>query len=48
MGKRLSNGNYSSLASVEFGFKPNEKAAFREITKQIVTKIERDVTWIGP
>lgn len=43
-----SNGNYKAIASVEFGFKPEEKTAFREIAKQIVTKVERDVKWIEP
>lgn len=43
-----SKDKFRPVANVEFGFKPNEKAAFREIAKQIVTKIERDVTWIEP
>lgn len=48
VGKQLSSGKYKPLANVEFGFKPEEKTAFREIAKQIVTKVERDVTWIEP
>ncbi|MCM0627505.1 DNA ligase [Lysinibacillus sp. OL1_EC] len=48
VGIQLSNGNYKPLANVEFGFKPEEKTAFREIAKQIITKVERDVTWIEP
>lgn len=48
VGKQLSNGKYKPLANVEFGFKPEEKTVFREIAKQIVTKVERDVTWIEP
>lgn len=48
VGKQLSNGKYKPLANVEFGFKPDEKTAFREIAKQIVTKVERDMTWLEP
>lgn len=48
VGKQLSNGKCKPLANVEFGFKPEEKTAFREIAKQIVTKVEQDVTWIEP
>lgn len=48
VGTLNSNGNYKAIASVEFGFKPEEKTAFREIAKQIVTKVERDVKWIEP
>ncbi|MGG2105570.1 DNA ligase [Lysinibacillus pakistanensis] len=43
-----SKGKYKPVASVEFGFKPEEKAAFRQIAKQIVTKVERDVIWLEP
>lgn len=42
------NGKYKPLANVEFGFKPEEKTAFREIAKQIVTKVERDMMWLEP
>ncbi|WP_349724697.1 hypothetical protein [Lysinibacillus capsici] len=31
VGKQLSNDKYQPLANVEFGFKPEEKTAFREI-----------------
>lgn len=48
VGKQLSNGRYKPLANVEFGFKPEEKEAFRQIAKQIVTKLERDMTWLEP
>lgn len=48
VGKQLSNGKCKPLANVEFGFKPEEKTAFREIAKQIVTKVERDMTWLEP
>lgn len=48
VGKQLSNGKYKSLANVEFGFKPEEKIAFRQISSQIITKVERDITWIEP
>jgi len=42
------NGKYKPLANVEFGFEPEEKTAFREIAKQIVTKVERDMMWVEP
>lgn len=48
VGKQLSSGKYKPLANVEFGFKPEEKTAFREIAKQIVTKVERDMIWLEP
>ena len=48
VGKQLSSGKYKSLANVEFGFKPEEKVAFRQIANQIVTKIERDMIWLEP
>lgn len=48
VGKQLSNGKYKPLANVEFGFKPEEKVAFREIPKQIVIKVELDVIWLEP
>lgn len=48
VGIHLSNGKYKPLANVEFGFKPEEKTAFKEIAKQIVTKVERDMTWLEP
>jgi len=43
-----SNSKYRPVASVEFGFKPDEKRAFREIAKQIVTNVEHDVMWLEP
>lgn len=48
VGKQLSNGKYKPLANVEFGFKPEEKVAFRQIAKQIVIKVERDMIWLEP
>lgn len=36
------------VAVVEFGFKPEEKAAFRAIAKQIHTKKDRNTQWIEP
>ncbi len=48
VGTQLSNGKYRPVASVEFGFKPDEKIAFREIAKQIATSVERDVMWLEP
>ncbi|MFJ3388841.1 DNA ligase [Lysinibacillus sp. NPDC086135] len=48
VGTQLSNGKYRPIASVEFGFKSDEKRAFREITKQIITKVERDIMWLEP
>jgi bifunctional non-homologous end joining protein LigD len=34
------------VAVIEFGFKPEEKAAFRVIAQQIRTKKERNAHWI--
>lgn len=48
VGTQLNNGKYKPLANVEFGFKPEEKVAFRQIAKQIVTKEERDMMWLEP
>ncbi|MFJ7647697.1 DNA ligase [Lysinibacillus sp. NPDC097279] len=48
VGTQLSNGKFKPLANVEFGFKPEEKKVFREIAKQIVTKVERDMLWLEP
>ncbi|ODV56612.1 hypothetical protein BG258_12265 [Lysinibacillus fusiformis] len=48
VGKQLSSGKYKPLANAEFGFKPEEKTAFREIAKQIVTKVEGDMIWLEP
>ncbi|GED65617.1 ATP-dependent DNA ligase [Lysinibacillus fusiformis] len=48
VGSQLSDGNYKALASVEFGFKQEEKTAFRNIAKQIVTKKDREIIWIEP
>lgn len=36
------------MANIEFGFKPEEKTSFGEIAMQIVTKVERDMTWLEP
>ncbi|WP_369595784.1 ATP-dependent DNA ligase [Lysinibacillus pakistanensis] len=48
VGKQSSNGKYKPLANVEFGFKPEEKRAFREVAKQIITKVEHDIIWLEP
>jgi bifunctional non-homologous end joining protein LigD len=48
VGKQLSNGKYKALANMEFGFKPDEKTAFRKIANQIVTKVEREMMWLEP
>jgi len=48
VGTQTSNGKYRPVASVEFGFKPEEKTAFREIAKQITTKVERGTVWVEP
>lgn len=48
VGSQSSNGKYRPVANVEFGFKHEEKAAFREIAKQITAKVERDVIWVEP
>ncbi|WCK57371.1 DNA ligase (plasmid) [Aneurinibacillus sp. Ricciae_BoGa-3] len=37
-----------AIASVEFGFKPEEKQAFRKIAKDMVVKEDRGVKWIEP
>ena len=36
------------VAVVEFGFKPEEKIAFREIAKQIHTHKLRNTQWVEP
>ncbi len=41
-------GNYKSIAQVEFGFKQEEKVAFRQIAKQLITKVEGEVIWLEP
>jgi len=38
----------AGILNVEFGFRPDEKRTFREIAKQIVTKVERDIMWLEP
>ncbi|MDC6267290.1 ATP-dependent DNA ligase [Lysinibacillus fusiformis] len=48
VGVQSSNSKYRPVANVEFGFKPEEKTAFREIAKQITTKVERDTVWVKP
>lgn len=48
VGTHLKNGKFKYLASVEFGFKAEEKAAFRQIAKQIITKKDNDVAWLEP
>lgn len=48
VGTQLSNDKYRPIANVEFGFKPDEKRAFREIAKQIITNVERDAMWLEP
>ncbi|MFY0520969.1 hypothetical protein [Lysinibacillus sp. UGB7] len=44
----MSKGKYKPLANVEFGFKPEEKEAFRQLAKQITTKVDRNTTWLEP
>lgn len=48
VGTQLKNGKYKILANVEFGFKPEEKTAFRQIAKQIITKKDHNITWLEP
>lgn len=48
VGKQLSNDQYKPLANVEFGFKPEEKEASRQIAKQIITKLDRNMIWLEP
>nr|WP_230584784.1 RNA ligase family protein [Lysinibacillus sphaericus] len=40
--------NYKIIAKVEFGFKQEEKAAFRQIAKQLIVKLEGGVVWLEP
>lgn len=48
VGNRLDNGKYKQLANIEFGFTKEEKIAFRQISKQLVIKTDRNITWIEP
>lgn len=48
VGTQVSKGKYRHIANVEFGFKPEEKAAFRQIAKQIVTNVDQDIIWFEP
>lgn len=48
VGSSLRNGSVRPVASVEYGFKPEEKQAFRQIAKGIVMKKEKDVFWVEP
>lgn len=48
VGTQMQNGHYRPLATVEFGFKPHEKMAFRNIAKQLIKKQEKGITWIEP
>lgn len=48
VGNTFPNGTIRPVATVEFGFEPEEKQAFRQIAKGIVTKQEGNVTWVEP
>jgi len=48
VGERSKNGQYRPIASVEFGFKQEERAAFHQICKEIKIKQEKEVTYIEP
>jgi bifunctional non-homologous end joining protein LigD len=48
VGQFVGKGKPKPVASVEFGFKPEEKQAFRKIAKGIEWKEDRGVTWIEP
>lgn len=48
VGTELESGRYKRLATVEFGFKPEEKMAFRHIAKSIITTVDRDLIWLEP
>lgn len=48
VGARTQKGNYKPLANVEFGFKPEEKAAFKKIAKQIIRSKTREIIWLDP
>jgi bifunctional non-homologous end joining protein LigD len=37
-----------AIATIEFGFKPEEKQAFRKISKQLITKQIKDMNWLEP
>lgn len=42
------SGRIKAVASVEFGFKTEEKQAFREISKGIIKKVEKGIYWLEP
>ena len=48
VGTPMKNGQYKAVANVELGFKSEEKAAFRQIAKQIITKKERNIIYLEP
>ncbi|MBE5085793.1 DNA ligase [Lysinibacillus sphaericus] len=48
VGTELESGRYKRLATVEFGFKPEEKMAFRHIAKSVITTVDRDLIWLEP
>ncbi len=48
VGVQSSSSKFRPVANVEFGFKPEEKTAFREIAKQITSKVVRDTVWVEP
>lgn len=48
VGIQSKNGKYRPLANVEFGFKPDEKTAFRKIAKQIITNVDKEMIWLEP
>lgn len=48
VGIRLKNGKDRPIANVEFGFKTEEKIAFRKIAKDLVIKNINETYWIEP
>ncbi|KYD11426.1 hypothetical protein B4102_2154 [Heyndrickxia sporothermodurans] len=48
VGSNFRNGKVRPIAKVEFGFKPEEKQAFRQIAQGIIMKREQGINWIEP
>ncbi|MBQ0139854.1 MAG: DNA ligase [Kurthia sp.] len=48
VGNYFKNGTLRAVATLEFGFKLEEKQAFKQIAQNIITKKEKDVTWLEP
>lgn len=48
VGAWFPEGIIKPIAQVEFGFKPEEKQAFRQVAKGIISKTEKNVIWVEP